>query len=831
MNEKSKTLSHPDDWQAETLLRLDTSVLYTALKAKSPSDPAAVAALLLVQDAASYATQRTKTILRHMGEFTLHDSDHLFRVVHLMARLLPENVIQRLSAPELMLLLLSAFFHDVGMAPSEKAVCAWRKAWDKDPEFADDTEREEFSKFQRYLNARPEQQAQLQQFIEDGANSSADLVKSYLVGDYIRITHPGRARQIIKDEWQDRIRYRDIDLTVDLATLCEGHGKDASELLDLDENLLCGPGVFACLPLVGVVLRLSDILDFDAKRTPPVLLSHLFVRHPVSIKEWSKHRSVEAWNLTAETIQFHAKCKHPAIEAAIHDFCDVIDKELGICGNILNRIGRSLAARKLEVRFPLQVDRARIETQKSISGKPEYIYRKTQFNLSKSQVIDLLMGTKLYGDPEVALRELIQNSIDACLLRSALESSWGNPYIPEIKVRYSGGAGEHALEITDNGTGMDQHIIDSYYSKIGSSFYNSSEFYDIKSTSGAKFTPTSRFGIGILSCFMVADTMLVDTRRVYGPHHSSDPISLTIEGQESIFWIRRGERMTPGTTTRLVLRKKKNPWEEMSEEDFIESVEKVVPNPPFKITIEGVSKIKVRDQHSFSKEITAASLKDHSWNKNPNIREFVLQFDNKEVGFSGSAIVAVLESRKRPVASIEMSSKTVAIDGDDYSLEKKLSLSGDDIALNSSTITIDEDGKVDTSDGSSFLCESRSRVSLHGIEIPTTLFPDFWNRQRNQVRLDWPLPVLLVLDVCSPLDLDLNSSRSQIIESEKWHRFEEAFAHAFCARLARQVSATYWKLLRDVLMEHSKNKVLKKALRSQPGGSRGRSKRDHGPGQ
>lgn len=53
---------------------------------------------------------------------------------------------------------------------------------------------------------------------------------------------------------------------------------------------------------------------------------------------------------------------------------------------------------------------------------------------------------------------------------------------------------------------MDQYIIDNYYSKVGTSFYKSTDFYTLKSETKADFTPTSRFGIGILSCFMVADT-------------------------------------------------------------------------------------------------------------------------------------------------------------------------------------------------------------------------------------------------------------------------------------------------------------------------------------
>lgn len=40
---------------------------------------------------------------------------------------------------------------------------------------------------------------------------------------------------------------------------------------------------------------------------------------------------------------------------------------------------------------------------------------------------------------------------------------------------------------------------------------------------------------------MVADTLIVDTKRVYAQHKSSDALNITVEGQESIFWIREAK--------------------------------------------------------------------------------------------------------------------------------------------------------------------------------------------------------------------------------------------------------------------------------------------------
>lgn len=102
-----------DDWHAETQTRLAKSSIFNTLKEKSESDPAGSQVLTLIDEATFYAFQKTKTILKHMGEFTLHDGDHLFRVLSLMEQLLSPEQIKKLSIPELMLLILSAFFHDI----------------------------------------------------------------------------------------------------------------------------------------------------------------------------------------------------------------------------------------------------------------------------------------------------------------------------------------------------------------------------------------------------------------------------------------------------------------------------------------------------------------------------------------------------------------------------------------------------------------------------------------------------------------------------------------------------------------------------------------------
>lgn len=799
-----------NDRKDDYILRLEKSYIYQVLIAKTnKTDPEVIP---LVNSAVSYSVQRSKTIIRHMAEFTLHDSEHLFRVLNIMERLFTKPIVDRLSTPELMLLILSAFFHDIGMAPEEREVLAWRKIWDRTPDLSSE-EQETFNKFKRFYTSRPEQHEIIERLTAEGKSTEISAIKSYLITEFIRQSHAERAREIIDKDWNGKILFRDTDLTVELANICNSHNEDALKLLEFDKSYLCGSEIYACLPLIGIILRLSDILDFDAKRTPSILFSHLYVRNPISLSEWEKHRSVENWEITPEIIQFGAKCKHPAIEASIHEFCDLIDHELSVCNNLISSINdfNKAKSRDILIKFPFQVNRDKIETKKDIFNQPIYIYRDTKFNLSKRQVIDLLMGTKLYGNPEIALRELLQNSIDACLLRQAQEKKWGNLYEPEITVKFYTEGKDEILEVIDNGTGMDQYIIDNYYSKVGSSFYKSTDFYNLKSESNADFNPTSRFGIGILSCFMVADTLIVDTKRKYGSDESSTAINVTVEGQDSIFWIRPSKKTNSGTTTKLVLRKAKHPWDKMTEDQFITSVETVVPNPPFKINIETTKQKKIRDENSFKKN-TAFSLKDTSWEENENIKTFEISLDNQEMGIQGSAIVAIIESHGEPRTDMHLSSIDIVVEGDNYTLEKKLWLAENSITQESNSITVNDEGGISKDSSTRDLAKSKSRFSLHGIEIPTTLFPESWRMKNNQVKISWPFPLILIVDVCGSRDLDLNSPRTEIIMSEKWMAFEEDLAFLICNSIAKSVPIEYWDSLIKIFIEKSKSENFERGL-------------------
>src|SRR5690349_16207761 len=55
-------------------------------------------------------------------DFTLHDSDHSFRVAERIWEIIPNDTKKILSEYELSLLLLSSYLHDIGMTPEYNKV-------------------------------------------------------------------------------------------------------------------------------------------------------------------------------------------------------------------------------------------------------------------------------------------------------------------------------------------------------------------------------------------------------------------------------------------------------------------------------------------------------------------------------------------------------------------------------------------------------------------------------------------------------------------------------------------------------------------------------------
>lgn len=105
--------------------QLNKSAVYLQLKYNCEKNNQ-YAVLALVDEIGTFAVERLKTVIKNMPEFTLHDSTHIFNILNIMGKLIPSENMSKLSTPDLFMLIISAFLHDIGMAPDEEYILVWK---------------------------------------------------------------------------------------------------------------------------------------------------------------------------------------------------------------------------------------------------------------------------------------------------------------------------------------------------------------------------------------------------------------------------------------------------------------------------------------------------------------------------------------------------------------------------------------------------------------------------------------------------------------------------------------------------------------------------------
>lgn len=128
------------------------------------------------------------------------------------------------------------------------------------------------------------------------------------------------------------------------------------------------------------------------------------------------------------------------------------------------------------------------------------------FQINLRGIIDLL-SEHLYSGPEVFVRELLQNAVDAITARSHAESGFAG----EILIECHAPKGKPpAVVVTDNGVGLTADEVHKFLATIGLS--------SKKAADGKRPTDfIGQFGIGILSGFVVSEEIVVISRSATDP--------------------------------------------------------------------------------------------------------------------------------------------------------------------------------------------------------------------------------------------------------------------------------------------------------------------------
>ena len=127
-------------------------------------------------------------------------------------------------------------------------------------------------------------------------------------------------------------------------------------------------------------------------------------------------------------------------------------------------------------------------------------------------LIERLGGSALYGNkPWVAVRELLQNAIDACTAYESLVRVGGRSI--ELKI-VPGADGDWVLSVQDNGIGMSRYVLTNVLMDFGKSLWSSGDVMsELPGLTSSGFVSGGKFGIGFYSVFMLGANVCVVSRR------------------------------------------------------------------------------------------------------------------------------------------------------------------------------------------------------------------------------------------------------------------------------------------------------------------------------
>src|SRR3989442_578242 len=191
------------------------------------------------------------------------------------------------------------------------------------------------------------------------------------------------------------------------------------------------------------------------------------------------------------------------------------------------------------------------------------------FQAEVKQLLHLMVHS-LYGNKEIFLRELISNASDACdkLRFEALADSGLWESDPALKIRVAYDKAARTLSVSDNGVGMSRDEVISNIGTIAKS--GTREFFQSLTGDQAKDAHLiGQFGVGFYSSFIVADKVMLVTRRAgmgaeHGARWESDgqgeytleTVTREGRGTEVILHRREGEdELLSGFRLRSILRK------------------------------------------------------------------------------------------------------------------------------------------------------------------------------------------------------------------------------------------------------------------------------------
>lgn len=454
-------------------------------------------------------------------DFTLHDSQHSYRVAQRMSELMPEATLTGLSPYELALLLLAAYLYDIGMTPPQSLINQLTNLIVLGVE--NSFTQKEFAAFRDWTDTLDDDISQL--LLSRPLKTPEDLhFANLLIMHYCRHRHVALSEQWIDANLGKIPLGSYAQWLADLKLLCRSHneGYDFLTSKQFDPKPAGTPGHIVHLRFLASVLRVADVIEFDPERTPEVIFTHRSISPGSEIFWFKDHYPT----LTMEQGQLTVTANPPdaKLHRAIELMCDGIEAELRVVSRLKDEHDFKHSSFQSVPTYHDWIISPNLRRNiSSLNGQYEYI--DGAFRPDTKKLLQLLSGKRLYKDEKVALRELLQNAFDAVRERIALErltkvspqdDTWNlrlsQIYTVTLDVHTSDG--RTWITCTDDGVGMSKAIITQFLLVSGLAQRGDLRHLERRChENGFRLDRTGQFGIGVLSYFMVADLVRFTTKR------------------------------------------------------------------------------------------------------------------------------------------------------------------------------------------------------------------------------------------------------------------------------------------------------------------------------
>lgn len=470
--------------------------------------------------------EQVRTILSEVGrygffnEYTTHSFDHVLDMIEQAEWIIPKKTFDTMTPGDAMMLVLAIYLHDMGLLISRDEF----NNRSSNPQYIKfvatlDLGEREAKEYAAKINALPPEHRERITYEEFVRYTHGDRVQSWIAG--VPLDDDG-ATENIRNVMHSLLDKLELSIRQDLGMLCDSHTKssiDDTRIFKTSQPYGNDRREWVNLQYIAGILRTVDLLQISRGRAPSVLFKLINPVDPVSQLEWQKQNAVRTVRLQErallpngdedprhpDTIEIHAYFKEADGFFGLSSFLDYAQNQLQETHSIISKSVRHGVLYEFPWKF--------ISHDGIVADG--FMKHSFGFEIDQQRILDLLTGHTLYNDTSVVLRELVQNALDAVRLQRSLDIDEADTaqYEDRYYVKISYDSTSKTLEILDTGTGMSQKDIEEHLLKVGSSRYQDEKFKEAH----PEFSSISRFGIGVLSTFMVADEVEIITCAIDEP--------------------------------------------------------------------------------------------------------------------------------------------------------------------------------------------------------------------------------------------------------------------------------------------------------------------------